>query len=155
MWDVKLRKVVTRNMIIFKTYLSGQICSLRVAGGDGSMIPQQQIMHGCTNNLTATNHHSSFPCHRHTCREDDIVPFSPHPLVCLSFVWFYSKNYSSESFLHCCNLSVWSAPCSHLVCKGWNSRPDLHEKASLRLCWSACAGDRKYWSYHIFSLNQK
>lgn len=50
-------------------YLSSKISGFRVAGGDSGVVPQQQVMHRCTNNLTAANHNCSFPCHRYTCRE--------------------------------------------------------------------------------------
>lgn len=50
-------------------YLSRQIRGFRMAGGDGGVVPQQQVMHRCAHNLTATNHYRSLPCHRHTCRE--------------------------------------------------------------------------------------
>lgn len=50
-------------------YLCGKIDGFRVAGGDGGVIPQQQIMHGCAHNLTAPNHDRSLPCHRNACRE--------------------------------------------------------------------------------------
>lgn len=50
-------------------YLSRQISRSGVASGDSGVAPQQQVMHGSAYNLTAANHHSFLPCHRHACRE--------------------------------------------------------------------------------------
>lgn len=51
---------------IYLMYLSGEISRFGVAGGDGGVAPQQQVMHRSAYNLTAANHHSSLPGHRHT-----------------------------------------------------------------------------------------
>lgn len=51
------------NMRILLLYLSSEISSFRVTGGDCGVAPQQQVMHRGTHNLTATNHYCSFSCH--------------------------------------------------------------------------------------------
>lgn len=69
-------------------YLSRQIGSFRVAGGDGGMVPQQQVMHWRAHNLAAADHYRSLPRHRHTCRRvkctiHRLIPTSQHS--CLFF----------------------------------------------------------------------
>lgn len=48
-------------------YLLSQGGGLGMARGDCCIIPEQQVMHGSTHDLTAADHHGSFPCHLHTC----------------------------------------------------------------------------------------
>lgn len=48
-------------------YLLSQGGGLGMASGDCCVIPEQQVVHGSTHDLTATNHHGSLPCHLDTC----------------------------------------------------------------------------------------
>lgn len=48
-------------------YLLSQGGGLGMARGDCCVIPEQQVVHGSTHDLTATDHHSSLPCHLDTC----------------------------------------------------------------------------------------
>lgn len=63
-WDCSPETILQ----IYQLYLSREISRFGVAGCDGGMAPQQQVMHRSAYNLTAANHDSSLPCHRHTCR---------------------------------------------------------------------------------------
>lgn len=43
--------------LLWTPYLLVQIGSLGVAGGHRGVVPQKQVMHGCTNYFTSPNHH--------------------------------------------------------------------------------------------------
>lgn len=49
------------------SYLFSQCWGLWMASGYRCIIPEQQVVHGSTDDLTATNHYSSFPCNLDTC----------------------------------------------------------------------------------------
>ena len=75
-------------VVISEVYLSSKICSFRVAGGDGGVVPQQQIVHRGANNLTATDHYRSLPCHRYTCREA-VMSLRSFLLTCILYVFTF------------------------------------------------------------------
>lgn len=51
-------------------YLSGEVSRFRVAGRDGGVVPQQQVVHGSAHNLAATDDHRSLPGDGHACRSN-------------------------------------------------------------------------------------
>lgn len=115
-------------------YLFSQVSCFRVAGGDGGVVPQQQVVHGSAHNLTAAYDHRSLPGYGHTCRG------SGSNVGCNDMKVHYFRECAV-----CTYLSVWSKSGSRWVCREWSNQPNPLEKVFLRWCWSVCKLTWRRW----------